>query len=214
LRYPEVIALHGNPGRINNRKAFRTAILALCALAVLGAAGFGWLVSTVAYWEQREQSMGQRDNSDTIIVLGAQVKAWGEPSEALLRRMTLALSHYRAYPRMIVCCGGQGADEPMAEGDFMRDWMIEQGVPPESVISENTSRNTRENIAGAKKIMDEYGLSRALVVTSDYHLPRALAVCRSQGVDAIGDGSPSRPDLWWKNHLRESVSWIKFWLGL
>lgn len=171
----------------------------------------GWLVASVSY---SEQTVGAPGPADAIVVLGAQVKPWGAASETLLRRMQLALEHYRAEPRLIVCCGGQGADEPMAEGDFMRRWMIEQGVPEEHVVSENTSRNTRENIAGAKAILEERGLTTALVVTSDYHVPRALATCEAAGLPATGDGSRSEPYLWWKNHIRESLSWVKFWLGL
>ena len=198
---------------MRKRKWLRCALIVICAAGILCASSFGWLVSAVANWEQQELNVGNHDTADVIIVLGAQVKAWGEPSEALLRRMKLALEHYRAKPRLIICCGGQGQDEPMSEGDFMRAWMISQGVPPSSVVSENTSRNTRENIAGAKRIMGEFGLSRALVVTSDYHVPRALNICRDQDVDAVGDGSESRADLWWKNHTRESLSWLKYWLG-
>ncbi|GHU70945.1 hypothetical protein AGMMS49992_04110 [Clostridia bacterium] len=158
--------------------------------------------------------MYNRSSYDCIIVLGAQVKPNGVPSEALLRRMNLALEHYNQKSALIIVTGGQGLDEPMAEGDFMYVWMRKQGIPTESLASENTSRNTRENIANAKAIMDAHGLKRALVVTSDYHVPRALAICREQGIDAIGAGSASAPEMWWKNHIRESLSWIKYKLGL
>lgn len=180
-------------------------LLLLCELTILG-----WLVACVSY---SEQTVGAPGPADAIVVLGAQVKPWGVASDTLLLRMQLALAHYREEPRLIVCCGGQGADEPMAEGDFMRQWMIDQGVPEDQVFSENTSRNTRENIAGAKAILEAHGLSTALVITSDYHLPRALATCAQAELPATGDGSQSHPRLWWKNHVRESLSWIKFWLG-
>ncbi|GHV27825.1 hypothetical protein FACS18948_5840 [Clostridia bacterium] len=157
--------------------------------------------------------MALDESSDAIIVLGAQVKESGEPSIALLRRMTLALEHYNNRPRPIICCGAQGADEPMAEGDFMRGWFIERGVPEPFAYSENMSYNTRQNIANAQRIMGEMGLVSALIITSDYHLPRALATAKAAGMPATGDGSLSDPEFWWKNHIRESMSWMKFWLG-
>jgi uncharacterized SAM-binding protein YcdF (DUF218 family) len=95
----------------------------------------------------------------------------------------------------------------------MYQWFLDQGVPADRLAVDDTSRNTRENAANAKRLMEERGLMRALVVTSDYHVPRALAICKELGISAIGAGSESSPDMWWKNHLRESLSWIKYRLG-
>lgn len=148
--------------------------------------------------------------SDAIIVLGAQVKPDGTPSVALERRLTAALEAYRESPQLIIVCGAQGQNEPMAEGDLMREWLLEKGVPPEHVVAETTSFNTRENLTYSKAIMEERGLSEALVVTSDYHVPRALALCSQLGIPASGRGSPSKPEYFLKNHLREGLSWIKF----
>ena len=92
----------------------------------------------------------------------------------------------------------------------MRAWLIERGVKEEDAIAETKSFNTRENLNYAKEIMKEKGLSQALIVTSDYHVPRALALCRQVGIPATGKGSPSKPEYFIKNHIREGLSWIKF----
>ena len=149
---------------------------------------------------------------DAIVVLGAQVRPEGVPSEALRRRLTLALNRYAAFPAPIICCGAQGPGEPMAEGDFMRRWLLDHGVKDADAVSENASTDTMENIWNAKQIMLGLGLSRPLIVTSDYHLPRALAICRRYGLKATGAASPSVPRYWLKNNGRELLAWIKFWL--
>ena len=113
---------------------------------------------------------------------------------------------------MIIVCGAQGGNEPRAEGDVMRDWLLERGVPDEDMIAETESFNTRENLTHAKAIMEERGLREALVVTSDYHVARALELCRQTGIEAAGKGSPSKPEYFLKNHFREGLSWIKLWL--
>ncbi|MCL1796287.1 MAG: YdcF family protein, partial [Clostridia bacterium] len=113
---------------------------------------------------------------DAIIVLGAQVRPEGVPSEALRRRLTVAFDRYVACPAPIICCGAQGPKEPAPEGEFMRQWLLERGVKPEHAFSENASTDTIQNIQNAKRIMADQALSRPLVVTSDYHLPRALAI--------------------------------------
>ena len=181
-------------------------LLTLIAAGVFAAAA---LMGFVYYMETH---LPEQKDSDVIIVLGAQVKADGTPSVALERRMTAALETYKTDPQIIICCGAQGANEPAAEGDVMRAWLIDRGVREEDVIAETQSFNTRENLGYAKEIMRERGLEQALIVTSDYHVARALALCRQVGIEATGKGSPSKPEYFIKNHLREGLSWIKFTL--
>ena len=50
------------------------------------------------------------------------------------------------------------------------------------------------------------------MITSDYHLPRALAIAGSLGLDADGIGSPCKPEWWVKNHAREVLAWGKYLL--
>ena len=187
----------------------RRLLVGFVVLTLLCAAGAAGLMGFVYY---RETHLPPVEDSDAIIVLGAQVKADGTPSEALRRRLTVALEHYRADRQLIIVCGAQGGNEPRAEGDVMRDWLMEQGVPGEDVVAETASFNTRENLTYAKAIMAHRGLERALVVTSDYHVARALELCRQVGIPATGKGSPSKPEYFIKNHFREGLSWIKLWL--
>ena len=183
--------------------------MVVLVLALLGALGAAGLMGFVYYKETHLPPVG---DSDVIIVLGAQVKEDGTPSVALERRLTAALESYRQDRQLIIVCGAQGANEPRAEGDVMRDWLLERGAAPEDVVAETASFNTRENLVYAKAIMEHRGLKNALVVTSDYHVARALALCGQVGISAVGKGSPSKPEYFLKNHFREGLSWVKFWL--
>lgn len=149
---------------------------------------------------------------DCIIVLGAQVRTADTPSEALKRRLTLALERYRERPVPIICCGAQGKNEPCTEGDFMCAWLAREGVPPAMLHAETASFDTLQNIEYARKIMRAEGYVKALVVTSDYHVPRALAICRRYQIPAEGAGSPSVRSYWLKNHARELLAWGKFFM--
>lgn len=187
----------------------RGLLMALLALALIGLTLCAALIGFVYY---KETHLPEQRESDVIIVLGAQVKEDGTPSVALERRLTAALESYQEKPQLIIVCGAQGINEPRAEGDVMRDWLIEKGVRPEDVVAETASFNTRENLVYARAIMEHRGLSQALIVTSDYHVARALALCRQTGIAATGKGSPSKPEYFIKNHFREGLSWIKLWL--
>lgn len=148
---------------------------------------------------------------DSIVVLGAQVRPEGVPSQTLRRRLLLALETWRSHPAPIVCCGAQGGDEPEAEAEFMARFLAEQGVPRASLLIENKSRDTIENIRFARALLHENGLTRPLLITSDYHLPRAKAICRREKLPlAGGAGSRSRMAYLPKSCARELLAWGKF----
>lgn len=151
--------------------------------------------------------------ADVLIVLGARVEPDGTPSPALGRRLDRALACYEAgYAPVIITTGGQGDDEPMPEGEAMRAYLIAQGVPMAAVLAETNSYNTAENIEGAKAIMEEIGAETAVIVTSDYHLWRALDMAARAGIEATGAGSQNaltRP-VAFRNIVQETLSWIKY----
>lgn len=178
-------------------------------LLVLGCAGLLGACALMGFVYYMETHLPEMKESDVIIVLGAQVKEDGTPSVALERRLTAALESYEQNRQTIIVCGARDTNEPRAEGDVMREWLLARGVQESDVVAETGSFNTRENLRNAKAIMDERGLSQALVVTSDYHVARALMLCRQEGVAATGKGSPSKPEYFIKNHFREGLSWIK-----
>ena len=176
-------------------------------LALAAVAAFALLMGYVVY---REATLSPRGESDAVIVLGAQVLPDGTPSVALERRFADALQHYEERPQTGLGCGARGGDEPGPEGEVMRAWLIAHGARAEDIVAETKSFNTRENLIFAREIMQAQGLSRAVVVTSDYHVARALALCGQVGIEATGAGSESKPEYWLKNHVRETLSWAKF----
>ena len=188
----------------------RRFVRLMCLLAGLGLMCYAALVGLVYYWEV---NVPQSLEYDSIIVLGAQVLPTGEPSVQLQWRLDKAQECYEKNPCPIVVTGGQGTNEPRPEGDVMRDVLVRQGVPAAHVISETRAVDTRQNISYSWNILQEQGCEKPLIVTSDYHLPRAMAIARDNGVDPLGAGSPCKPGLkfWLKNHLREALAWVKYW---
>jgi Uncharacterized conserved protein len=50
--------------------------------------------------------------------------------------------------------GGKGSDEKLSEAQAMKNYALEQGIPEEDILLEDTSVNTMENLANSKKIID------------------------------------------------------------
>ncbi len=178
-------------------------------LALAGVLLFGAALGALCCAEVNPPPVSEE--SGAVIVLGCQVYSTGRLSPQLELRLQAALDTYRGHPRLIVCCGGQGENEPAPEAQVMRDWLIRQGVPENDVLAECESMNTRQNLDFARRLLPDE-VKRVTVITSDYHLPRALALARDLGLDADGIGSPCRPEIgfWIKNHTREVLAWGKY----
>ena len=182
----------------------------IVGLLIAGVVALGAALGLLCWAETHPPR--ETGDSQALIVLGAQVYATGELSPQLALRMEAALDSYRRNPRLIIVCGAQGAKEPAPEGDVMRQWLLDRGVPGDQVLAETESHNTRQNLENAAALLPE-GIDRVTVLTSDYHLPRALALARDVGLTADGIGSPCRPEIphWVKNHGRELLAWGKYW---
>ena len=186
---------------------------AVYMLIILIAAGIFCFLSMLLILTVAEKRVpAPQGEYDAIIILGAQVKEDGTPSNQLRLRLEKALEQYQRSPALMVVCGAQGANEPAPEGEVMRVWLIQRGVPANMVISECESFNTWQNIRNAQKLLPE-NANRVVIVTSDYHLPRALRICRDEGLTADGLGSPINPLWWMKNHAREVLAWCKYFVG-
>jgi len=181
----------------------------LLFLVILGCMCFLGLCTYVVIAEHTVQTPDEP--TDAIIVLGAQVKADGSLSLQLEWRLKAALEEYEKQPRYIVSCGAQGENEPAPEGEVMTEWLILHGVAPEHVLTDADSYNTKENLLNARALLPD-SVQTVLIVTSDYHVPRALAIARDQGLTAYGKGAYTKPEYWLKNHVRETLAWGKYLL--
>ena len=187
----------------------RVIIWLICAMMILyiGVIGF------VLIREKGVKStVPATDNYDAIIVLGAQVLPDGTPNVQLAWRLDAALEAYRNRKVPVVVCGAQGKDEPLPEAYAMKKYLTDRGVAEEDILTDPESFNTRQNLQNAKALLkDKPEVQKVLGVTSDYHVARSLALAKDQGYEAVGLGSPCKPDYWVKNHTREALAWIKYW---
>ncbi len=153
--------------------------------------------------------------SDCIVVLGAKVHPDGSLSRTLQWRCDRAYEVWRTgLAGEIIVCGGRGADEPHSEADAMAARLRELGVPDGRVAREDSSEDTVENLRRAGQIMAARGWRTAAIVTSDYHLQRALWIARDLGMDACGVAARSnpKPRKRIKSRLRETVSWMLYFV--
>ena len=175
---------------------------------------FGGLVGFVVIRESGIEKDASRltEDYDAIIVLGAQILMSGEPNTQLQWRLDKALEAWNIRQVPIIVCGAQGRDEPMPEAEAMKIYLAGRGVPEEMIRTDPDSYSTNQNLANAAEILRGMsGIRKVVIVTSDYHAPRAMALAGDLGFEAAGLGSPCKPEYWIKNHAREALAWVKYW---
>lgn len=160
------------------------------------------------------RTMDAPKRADCMIVLGGGLdRETGEPLSTLAYRLDRAIELFgEGYAPVIIVSGGQGADEVISEAEAMRNYLIQRGIPESVIITEAQSTTTRENMAYSKAIMDENGYESALIVTSDYHLWRAMQLADRAGISVSCAGARNSSNIFFtvKNLARETLSWIKF----
>ena len=186
-------------------------------LLICGLAGIVCWVALATAVFIKEEITPEPGSADCIIVLGAKVRPDRQPSTALLKRLEKALECYESgLAPVIIVCGAQGTDEPCTEAEAMKEWLVERGVPADAVIEEGKSTSTEENLANAKAIMEERGMSTCIVTTNAYHLTRAMWIAEDTGLDAQGAAAQNNITLFTRTklRLREAISWVLYFLGL
>jgi uncharacterized SAM-binding protein YcdF (DUF218 family) len=100
------------------------------------------------------------------------------------------LFHRGLAPRVIVS-GGGGSGE-MSEADAMRLFLTDLGVPREAIVIEGASLNTIENIRYVRKLVKD---GRVALITSASHMPRALRLARTAGMNVAAFPTDWGPPL-------------------
>jgi vancomycin permeability regulator SanA len=160
----------------------RLSIAGALAVIALAGASVAWMRSGTGGYIYGEGDVPQ---APVALVLGAQVYANGVPSPFLEARLAIAQRLLETGKvRAILVSGDHRAwryDEPGA----MLRWLSDHGVPRTKIAMDHAGFDTYDSCVRAVKV---FGVSRAIVVTQTYHLPRAVNLCRRVGLDTYGVG--------------------------
>ena len=151
----------------------------------------------------------RRDNQnfDYIVVLGAGIR--GERVTPLLaarldRGIALLKKNKKA---LLILSGGQGPGEDITEGEAMARYALSRRVPPEKILVEKQSRNTRQNLEYSRELMERTH-PRVAVVTTSYHVFRALLIARRMHLPCKGFGAKTKWYYTLNALIREYVGYV------
>jgi len=155
------------------------------------------IVNVADNWEQPDHrsidtTKKEAGNGIGIIVLGKKILPNGQPSPVLIGRMNQACALYHHYAAtnknvFLILSGGrvEKADKAASEAWVMRHLALSHTtspthalapVPETQLILEDKALNSIENIINCQVILEDHGIRHAILVTSDFHMPRSLRI--------------------------------------
>jgi len=156
----------------------------LFALCVTGLALLVLINGLVYYGGRRHfVTLEEAKPAQAVIVLGALVYSDGRVSPMLADRLETALALYRAGKVDKILVSGDHGRVEYDEVNTMRRYLEERGVPPEDIFMDHAGFDTYDSMYRARAI---FACEDVIVVTQEFHLPRALWIANRLGLKAQG----------------------------
>ncbi|MFD2611109.1 YdcF family protein [Paenibacillus gansuensis] len=184
------------------RRRFGYVLLALSIFSYITTCSFtGYLLNRSL---DTQLVYPQNIEGDVIIVLGEgaslrvqSVDDIGElqPNSAL--NVLVAMKLYRKLHVPILLSGGQGLGVSSAgnESDISRRYLLSMGVPERMILTDNGSRTTLENARASKRILEQEGFNRPILVASAFHMERAVTLFTEEGMNVLPVPSLLQPKV-------------------
>ena len=132
----------------------------------------------------------RRNDARCCVVFGAAVRAGGEPSGTLRRRVDGAFAIGGIAARYFVT-GGLGEHAP-TEAEVMAQLLEAHGVPQQQVVVDTDANDTFSSAQNcAHLIRSHKGCTQVVVCSSRYHMPRCRMLLRRMGVSAVNGSMPT-----------------------
>ena len=174
------------------RTRSRGGAVMCAALALVCWAGTTRVVSKAVLRPlEKEYSVPEKVEGDVIVLLcgGAgdvpiDISATAALYPATMQR-TYAVAKLQKQTGLPVIVTGGAPDSDTPESVAAARYLVELGIPQAKIITEEAARDTIENAAFTSRICVEKGYKRLILVTSAYHMPRAVFLFKKAGVQEI-----------------------------
>jgi uncharacterized SAM-binding protein YcdF (DUF218 family) len=142
-------------------------------------------------------------DGEVLVILGGSALGDGTIGGSSYWRAVYGVRIWRTgHYRHVLVCGGNS--DGVAVSAAIRDYLVSQGVPADTILTEEQSLTTRENALFARPILAQFP-GKKVLLTSDYHVYRAQRAFSRAGIQTT---SFAFPDVY-----KLSLSWIGRWVG-
>ncbi|MCZ8521750.1 MULTISPECIES: SanA/YdcF family protein [Paenibacillus] len=166
------------------------ALLLLSALLLLGGLSVGLIdrhvrAAAAPYLFRAEEV----PPAEAILVLGARVYPDGRVSDIVKDRLDTGVELYRLGRAPKILVSGDHGRKDYDEVNTMKNYLLKAGVPEADIFMDHAGFDTYDSMYRAR---DVFLVRKAIVVTQDYHVKRAVYLGRELGIDTYGVASDHR----------------------
>lgn len=165
-------------------------MVTLTVIIILAITPIIWRNAVRLYYGRAIYYPTEVPTKPTAIVFGAAVYANGRLSPVLVDRVDTAVALYRSGQVSRIIVSGDNRTEHYDEPGAMMDYAIKQGVDPDDIIADRAGHRTYDTCYRALHVFD---VRQAVLVTQEFHLPRAILTCEGLGIQAVGAIADKRP---------------------
>jgi vancomycin permeability regulator SanA len=156
--------------RILGRAVLAAVAALLLAAAVLTSVG---LTDRLAY-------------ADAAVVPGNTVHEDGTPSSRLRARLDAALQMYGEGRCKVIVVSGATGVEGWDEAAVMKDYLVQQGVPPDRVLQDSRGVDTAATARNTALLLRQRGHHSVIAVSQFFHVPRLRMLLAGEGLAVEG----------------------------
>ena len=188
----------------------------LLILAIVVGGWVEWSLYRAIRWQAGHD---ETRPADAIVVFGA-AEYNGTPSPVFKARLDHARDlDDRNLAPILITTGGNGGDPHFTEGGVGRDYLIQQGVAEDKILTETRSDTTYESVEAVARILRQRQARTCIAVSDGFHLYRIKLMFRSLGIAVYASPAPDSPieddpTLRTLYSLREMVDTTGWRLGL
>jgi len=192
----------GNIYRYSRKRMVRFVGLGLIAYLVVFCSPAPWFLAAPL------KINDQPRKTDVIIVFGGGVGESGQAGQGYEERVARAVDLYQAgYAEKVIFSSGYAWK--YREPQLMKLLAVSMGIKGNDILLEQKSKNTYENVLNVSKLMRKNNLNSALLVSSPYHMRRAVMVFKKTSPDITVYYIPIIESIFYKHKYNASPKQIK-----
>jgi SanA protein len=190
-------------------RSHRRGLVMVALATLLAATGMILLAERACQRVARERIFRSIDSvpaKEVALVLGtSRTTRTGNTNLHFKHRMEAAAALYRAGKVKHLLVSGDNHIRSYDEPTDMRDALVAAGVPPGAITCDYAGFRTLDSVMRAKSV---FGLTNFMIVTEEFHCPRAVWIARRHGLEAVAFAAPDVPLASWSVRVkaRESLA--------
>lgn len=120
--------------------------------------------------------------ADAVMILGSSVRG-NKLSQIVQDRAEAAIQVYQQgkASKIFITGDGDSSEQYYNEVATINRYLINRSIPPVDIFVDFAGYDTYDSLWRAQKL---YGIQTLIISTQRFHLPRALLIARTLGIDA------------------------------